>query len=154
MTSGTNRVDQAPGTASGRGQASRWMVTGAIAAGASIIAVLILQKLALGIWPEAALFAPLDSLARSALFTLIPAVAATAIFAWMTTRRPNAVREFTLLAGVLLLLSFIPDYLLPVPNRTLVASTIAAALHVVAALIIVGVLVAGYRRMSGNQSNK
>jgi len=45
------------------------------------------------------------------------------------------------------MLSFIPDYILPVPNRTVIASTIAAFLHVVAAAIIVPILVIGYRRM-------
>jgi hypothetical protein len=48
-----------------------------------------------------------------------------------------------------LLLSIIPDYILPVPDKTLLASTITAFLHVVAGVAIVGVLLAGYRRYGG-----
>jgi hypothetical protein len=45
-----------------------------------------------------------------------------------------------------LLISIIPDYVLPVPNKTLLASSVTAFLHVVAALITVVMLVSGYQR--------
>lgn len=126
--------------------AGRWATLGLLAATASIAAVLAVQFAALALWPEASLFAPLDSYARSALFTLVPAIGATIVFAWLARRRERPVRDFVLLSGVLLALSLIPDYILAVPHRTLLASSVAAFLHVVASAVIVGVLVAGYRR--------
>jgi hypothetical protein len=134
--------------AEGRGQVSTlgWLKIGLLAAAVSIAAVLIVQALILSIWPEAGAFKPLDSYARSAVFTLVPAVVATALFAWLarTRRRPD--QAFIKIAAVVLLLSFIPDYLLPDANKTFLASTLAAFLHLVAALGITGALVYGYRR--------
>lgn len=127
-------------------QAGQWLVIGAIAAVLSAVAVMVVQWIALRIWPEAALFKPLDSYARSVMFTVVPALGATALFVWLAARRADPVGAFVRIAAVVLLLSFIPDYLLPVPDKTILASSIAAFLHVVAAAVIVGVLVTGYRR--------
>lgn len=127
----------------------QWAMLGVAAAVAAIAAVLIVMALALSIWPDAALFRPLESYPRAALFTLVPALAATALLAWLAARRENPTGAFVRVAVVVLLLSFIPDYMLPVPNRTLLTSTIAAFLHLVAATVIVAVLVTGYRRMAG-----
>lgn len=129
--------------------AGQWLALGAIAAAAATVAVLIVQAIAIALWPDVALFKPLDSYARSALFTIVPAFAATALFAWLAARRADAERAFMRIAVVVLLLSFIPDYLLPVPDKTLLASSVAAILHVVAAAVIVSVLVGGYRRFAG-----
>jgi hypothetical protein len=111
-----------------------------------MVAVLAVQAVALTFWPEIALFKPLDNYARSALFVFVPAMAATAIFAWLVRQRPQPVRDFIRLSAVVLLLSFIPDYILPDVNKTVLASTVAASLHVVAGLIIVLGLVLGYQR--------
>lgn len=129
-----------------RGQ---WFRLGLIAAVAAVIAVLIIQWLAIAIWPEIALFKPLDSYARTALFTFIPALGATAVFAWLAHRQPDPVSSFLKISGVVLLISIIPDYLLPVPTKSFLASSVTAFLHVAAAAIIVGVLVTGYRRQTG-----
>lgn len=129
-----------------RPKTGQWIIMGAVAALLAAAAVLAVQWIALAIWPEAALFKPLDSYARSALFTIVPALGATALFAWLAASRSNPVRAFVRIAIVVLLLSFIPDYLLPVPDKTFLASSIAAFMHVVAAAVIVSVLVAGYRR--------
>lgn len=129
-----------------RPDAGRWIAIGAVAAVLSAAAVLAVQWIALAIWPDAALFKPLESYARSALFTIVPALGATALFAWLATRQPNPAGAFIRIAIVVLLLSFIPDYLLPVPFRTFLTSSIAAFMHVVAAIVIVAVLVAGYLR--------
>jgi hypothetical protein len=126
-----------------------WVKLGLIAAAASIVVVLIVEALALALWPDIARFDPLNSYVRAAIFTLAPALVATALFAWLAERRPQPVRTFVTLSVVVLLLSFIPDYLLPVAGKTLLASTVAAALHVVAAIATVGVLVVGYRRRAG-----
>jgi hypothetical protein len=130
----------------GRGQ---WVLVGLAAAVASVIAVLMVQAAAIAIWPHIALFKPLDSFARTALFTLIPAVAATALFAWLANRQPHPERAFIKIAAVVLILSIIPDYLLPVEHKTFLASSITALLHVVAAAVTVTILVAGYRRQAG-----
>lgn len=127
----------------------QWLTLGAIAAVLAAATVLAVQWIALSIWPDAALFKPLDSYARSAIFTIIPAFLATALFAWLAGRRSDPARAFIRISLIVLLVSFIPDYILPVPDKTLLASTITAFLHVVAAAIIVGVLVTGYRRYSG-----
>lgn len=124
-----------------------WVRLGANAAVVSIVAVLLVQALAIYLWPAIALFAPLDSFLRSTLFTLVPAVAATGLLAWLSGRRAQPVNNFIKISAVVLVISFIPDYILPVPHKTVLASTVAAFLHVVAAVAIVWVLVAGYRGM-------
>lgn len=127
----------------------QWAVLGIVAAILAAAAVLAVQAIALSVWPEAALFKPLESYPRSAVFTIIPAFVATALFAWLAGRRRDPVRTFLGISAIVFLLSLIPDYILPVPNKSWLASTIAAFLHMVAALVIVSVLVIGYRRYSG-----
>ena len=128
----------------------QWITIGLITAIASVATVLLAQAVALAIWPDLALFKPLESFARSALFTLVPALGATGVFAWLAARREDPVKVFRRVALVVLLLSLIPDYVLPVAHRTLLASSVAAFLHVVAAVVTVLMITAGYRRLSGN----
>ena len=122
-----------------------WVQTGLKAAIFSVVAVLVVQALALMIWPEAALFKPLESYPRSAVFTLIPALGATAVFAWLVRHQNRPVQKFLILSAVLLLLSFIPDYALPLPNKSLLASSIAAFIHLVAGITTVATIVSSYR---------
>ena len=138
VTTGTSKRIQTQG--------SRWLKMGLAASAGSIVAVLIVQTLAVALWPEIALFRPLNSYARTVLFTLVPAIGATAVFYWLTRRSRQPVATFTRLSVVILVLSFIPDYLLPDPNKTLLASSVAAFMHVVAASVIVLVLRTGYNR--------
>lgn len=128
---------------------SDWLKLGLITAAASIAAVLAVQAAAVALWPEIALFAPLDSYVRSAIFTLVPALGATALLAWLVERRVRPVQTFIIISGVVLLVSFIPDYILPVPHKTLLASSVAAFLHVVAAVVTVWLLVTGFQRRAG-----
>ncbi len=44
--------------------------------------------------------------------------------------------------------SFIPDYILPVPDKTILANNITAFLHLVAAVPTMLVLVIGYRQQA------
>jgi len=111
----------------------------------SIIAVLIVQFIALSIWPEARAFKPLDSYPRSALFTLVPALGATAVFAWLVRRQAQPVKTFVLLSVALLLLSFIPDFALPLEGKTLLGSSIAAFMHLIAGIVTITTIVTGYR---------
>ena len=128
-----------------------WVRLGLIAAVVSIVAVLIVQALALAIWPDIALFKPLDSYARSALFVLVPAVGATAVLAWLVSRRQQPIRDFIALSAIILIVSIIPDYILPDANKTLLASTVTAFLHVVAGVATVAALVIGYQRQAQSQ---
>lgn len=130
-----------------RGQ---WVRLGAIAAAGGVIAVLIVQAVALAIWPDIALFRPLDSYVRSAIFTIVPAIGATALLAWLVAHRSQPVKTFIIISVVFLGLSIIPDYILPDPNRTFLASTVTASLHFVAAAVIIPVLVIGYQRQLEN----
>jgi hypothetical protein len=114
----------------------------------SIIAVLMIQALAVAIWPEIALFKPLDSYPRSALFTLVPAIGATVVFAWLVKHQNQPVKKFIILSGVLLLLSFIPDYALPLENKTFLASSVAAFMHLVAGIVTVATIVISYRNQA------
>lgn len=125
---------------------NRWIRVGLVAAVISILAVLIMQWLAITVWPEIALFEPLDSYLRTAIFIAVPTAIATALFAWLAARKPQPVQTFLKISVVVLLLSFIPDYLLPVAHKTILASSVAAFMHLVAAVVIVTVLVIGYRQ--------
>lgn len=127
---------------------NQWLKLGLITAVTSIIAVLVVQIAAMAIWPEIALFKPLDSLARTAVFTAVPIAVATALFAWLSRHKADPVRAFLTISAVILLLSIIPDYLLPVENKTFLASSVTAFLHVVAAAVTVLVLVVSYRQQS------
>lgn len=129
-----------------RVQWNEWAKIGSLAALPAVAAVLVVQAVALAVFPEIALFKPLDSYARTALFVLVPAIAATAIFAWLASRKERPVSKFIILSIVVLLISFIPDFVLPDANRTLLASGVAAFMHLVAGVIIVPLLVLGYRR--------
>lgn len=124
----------------------QWVKLGLLAVGVSTAAVLITQVLALALWPELASFGALDSYVRSALFTLIPAAAATALLAWLVARSDTPTQTFIKIAAVVLVVSIVPDFALPITGKTLLGSTVAALLHVVAATAIVAVLVGGYRR--------
>lgn len=125
---------------------NRWLRIGLQAAIAAILAVVLTQAVILVLRPELAAFKPLDSYARSALFTFIPALAATGVFAWLTKNQKQPQVKFLWVAAGVLLLSFIPDYLLPVPNRTVAASTAAAFLHLIAGIVTVLMILTGYAR--------
>lgn len=128
---------------------SEWGKLGLSTAVVSIVAVVAVQALTIAIWPEIALFAPLDSYIRSAIFTLVPAIGATALLAWLVAKQTQPIKKFITISVVVLIISIIPDYILPVEYKTILASSITAFLHVVAVLVIVPVLVIGYQRHAG-----
>ena len=122
-----------------------WVKIGLKTAVFSVIAVLIVQAVALAIWPEIRAFKPLDSYPRSAIFTLIPALGATAVFSWLVKHQSQPVKKFIILSGILLLLSLIPDYALPLEGKTLLGSSVAAFMHMVAGIVTVATIVTSYR---------
>lgn len=131
-----------------------WLKIGLKAALLSVAAVLLVQVVALTLRPELVQFKPLDSYPRTVLFTAIPALAATAVFAWLAKRSGDGVARdpvarFLPIAAVLLLLSFIPDYALPLPGRTMLGSSVAAGMHAVAGIVTVATIVFSYRGQVG-----
>ena len=125
-----------------------WAQIGLVAAVVSIVAVLLAQALALALWPDIALFKPLDSYTRSALFVLVPALGATGVFIWLAQRTQQPISKFITISAIVLLASIIPDYVIPDPNKTLLASTVTAFLHVVAGVITMALLIIGYQRQT------
>lgn len=124
---------------------NEWLKIGLKTALFSILSVLVIQAIALAIWPEIALFKPLDSYPRSALFTLVPAIGATGVFAWMVKHQNQPVKKFIILSGILLLLSFIPDYALPLEGKTLLGSSVAAFMHLAAGIVTVTMIITSYQ---------
>ncbi len=127
-------------------KASDWVKLGLIAAVVSAIATVIVQALATTIWPEIALFEPLGSYIRVIIFTVIPVAIATALFAWLVNHTAQPVKTFIIISIVVLVISFVPDYIVPLPHKTFLASTVTAFLHVVVAVPTVLILVTGYQK--------
>jgi hypothetical protein len=127
-----------------------WLKTGLKAAAVSVAAVLLVQIVALTLWPDLIRFKPLDSYPRTVLFTAIPALGATAVFTWLAKRGGDPVAKFLPVAAVVLLLSFIPDYALPLAGKTLLGSTVAAFMHAVAGIATVATIVLSYRKQVGS----
>lgn len=127
-----------------------WVKIGLKAALASIAAVLAVQAIALAIWPDIAAFGPLDSYPRSALFTLVPVIVATGLLAWLVKTREKPISSFIKISAVVLVLSFIPDYAIPHPSKTVLASSVAAFMHLIAGVITIVMLITGYRQEAEN----
>lgn len=124
-----------------------WLNLGLVAIILSVPMVLFVQAIALVVWPDIKSFDPLNSLMRSALFTAVPVAGATLVFAFLAGRMAEPGKLFTKIALAVLVVSLIPDYLLPLANKTLLASSVAAFLHVIAALISIVVLQQGYKQL-------
>jgi hypothetical protein len=123
-----------------------WVKLGLIAAVVSAVATVIVQAIAIAIWPEIALFEPLGSYIRVVIFTVIPVAIATVLFAWLVNHTAQPVKTFIIISVVVLIISFIPDYIVPLPHKTFLASTVTAFLHVVVAVCTVPILVMGYQK--------
>ncbi len=127
-----------------------WFNLGLLALIFTVPMVLLIQAFAVSLWPDIQLFDPLNSLARSALFTAVPVIGATVVFAFLAKRVAEPAKLFNKIALAALIISIIPDYLLPVAHKTLLASSVAAFLHVLAGVITIAVLQQGYKRLQGN----
>ncbi len=130
----------------GKLETKQWVILGAMAAVLATIAVLIVRAIAIAVWPEVALFFPLGNPVQAIVLTTLGAIGATALFAWLTANKSDPVQKFLKISVIVLLISFIPDYILPDPYITFLASTVTAFLHVVAAVVILLVLLTGYKR--------
>ncbi len=123
-----------------------WAKAGLIAGAAAAAAVVLVQLVALQAFPEAGVFEPLRSYPRTVAFVMIPSLLASRLFVWLVQRRPQPVPTFLAISLLVLLLSFIPDFALPLAGKSVLGSSIAAGLHVVAAVIIVPILILLHRR--------
>jgi hypothetical protein len=87
-------------------------------------------------------FVILSNVSGAVIFTAFFAVAAVAVYAGLVRYTDNAVRNFTIIAAVFLVVSIIPDYtmILDEPGSSFGQATILALMHVVAAAIIVPML--------------
>ena len=122
-----------------------WLTLGSVTVVASIMMVLLVQAFALAFWPDIKSFDPLNSFLRSALFTAVPVAGATFLFAFLDSRMAEPAGLFNKIAIAVLIVSIIPDFLLPVANKIFLASSVTAFLHVVAASMTVMILQQGYK---------
>jgi Family of unknown function (DUF6069) len=89
-------------------------------------------------------FLPLANAGGTVLFTLVPAIVAVLLYALLLRLGGDPARRFTIVAGVALVLSLIPDftYIPTVAGATAGQTAILVLMHVVAAGVIVGMLTA------------
>jgi hypothetical protein len=87
-------------------------------------------------------FIVLANVSATILFTVVPAIAAVLLYAVLLRFTANPVRIFTSIAAVVLVLSLIPDltYIPTVPGATTGQTVILVLMHIVAAVVIVGML--------------
>ncbi|MGH2618292.1 MAG: DUF6069 family protein [Thermomicrobiales bacterium] len=87
-------------------------------------------------------FVVLANVVGTVLFTVIPAVVAVLLYAALLRIAGNPARVFTGIAVVVLVLSLIPDitYIPTVPGASTGQTAVLMLMHVVAAVVIVGML--------------
>jgi hypothetical protein len=127
---------------------SRWwgiLLAATLSAGANILALLVGRNL-FGVSFLMPVFgsenvAPLGLL-HVALVSAVPALFAAGLLSILRRFTQRPLRAFWIIAGIVLLVSFLPDLILPVDRGTRIG---LMAMHVIAALAIVGVLTGVYR---------
>lgn len=87
-------------------------------------------------------FVVLSNVSGTILFTLVPAIVAVLLYAVLRRVTGNPARIFTNIAAVVLAISLIPDitYIPTVPGATAGQTAILIVMHIVAAVVIVGML--------------
>jgi len=110
-----------------------------IAAAVAANVVHALGSLLLGYDPR---FLPLAGPGGAIVFTLIPAVVATLLYALLLRSAANPARVFTVVAVVVFVVTLIPDvtYIPTVPGATAGQTAVLIVMHLVAAVVIVGML--------------
>jgi hypothetical protein len=92
-------------------------------------------------------FVVLANASGTIIFTIFPAIVAVLLYAALVrwTRRPE--RVFTVISAIVLVVSLVPDltYIPTVPGASAGQTAILMLMHVVAAVVIVGLLT-GYTR--------
>ncbi len=128
----------------------RTWVRGLKGLAASIVALLAIYWVADASFDIPDEFAPLRGFVPTIFFTTIGALGATGVFGIVRKRAARPERLFRMIAGGVLLLSFVPDVLLlgdgagdAFPGATPAGVGTLMVMHVVAAAIMVGFLTAG-----------
>ncbi len=100
--------------------------------------------------PEFIIF---QNVSPTIIFTVFPAVIATLLYGFLRRFAARPERTFTIIAAAVLLASLVPDltYIPSVEGASAGQTTILLLMHVVAAVVIVGMLIslapgAGYRQ--------
>ena len=110
-----------------------------IAAVAANLVVYVIGSAVVGYDPG---FVVLATPGGTIIFTLVPAVVAVVVYALLLRFASNPERTFAILAAVVLVLSWIPDltYIPTVPGSSTAQTVVLMIMHVVAAVVIVGML--------------
>ena len=139
----TTTIASQPSTAAtARAFNRRLLWAGPLAIGGALAANAVLRAIELAVLPIPAAFFPLQS-AAFVMLTVVGVLAAVIAYAVIGRFTHNPVRNFRVVAGVALLVSFLPDLGLLVsgmPGATFTGVLGLMAMHVVAAAVAVGVL--------------
>ena len=121
---------------------SRYAVRGlltVLAAVAANVVVYFIGSALIGYDPE---FIVLSNVSGPIIFTVVPAIIAVLLYAVLLRFTRNPARIFTIVAAIVLVLSVIPDftYIPTVPGSSSAQTAVLVVMHVVAAVVIVGML--------------
>ncbi len=111
------------------------------------VLVYYLGSALIGYDPE---FVVLKNVSGTILFTLVPAIVAVLLYRLLPRISSNPDRTFTIVAGMVFVVTLIPDfvYIPTVPGATAGQTAILVLMHVVAAGAIVGMLTTHARPQS------
>jgi hypothetical protein len=132
-------------TASGHSRSVDWgryALVGIATVIAAVVANLVVWFIAGAFVAYDPVFAVLSTPWGTILFTVVPAVVAVIIYALLLRFVSNPARVFTILAAVVLVLSWIPDltYIPTVPGSSGAQTAVLMVMHAVAAVVIIGML--------------
>ena len=122
---------------------SRVWLAGGAAFVISMIANVIVRTATMAFFPISPLFLALESWQPIAVLTLVGVFGATVVFAILARLTPHVIIIYRWLAGILLLISFIPNVLMLIvdaPGATLPAVISLMVMHVLTAAITVFLL--------------
>ena len=130
------------------GHWGRYALIGLATIVAAVVANVVVWAIGSALVGYDARFLPLASVGGAVVFTLVPAVVAVLLYALLLRIAANPSRVFTIVAAVVLALSLIPDftYIPTVPGSSAGQTAVLMVMHVVAAVVIVGMLTSFARR--------
>jgi hypothetical protein len=118
---------------------------------AAVLANVVVYYIGAAVVGYDAQFLPLATVGGTLFFTIIPAIVAVILYALLLRFTRNPARIFTIIAAVVLVVSLIPDftYIPTVPGVTVGQTAILVLMHIVAAVVIVGMLTTLTRPRAG-----
>jgi len=120
----------------------RFALVGLATVAAAVLANLLVYALGSVVVGYDPGFVVLANASGTILFTVVPAIVAVLLYAVLTRFSGNPARIFSNIAGVVLIVSLIPDltYIPSVPGASSSQTAILMLMHVVAAVVIVSIL--------------